>query len=144
MFPFILKLPSGRAQCDALTCRTDFSSIECVSAMRCLIRDRSEIEIDCSSRRRMGAKSLQLRVMTITFGRASKHSTREEALSPECDQTLSVKVLGVKCPETHLVAPNDGAERRAVVARQTKLLYLDSSIFLSLNEAMARVRSNVS
>jgi hypothetical protein len=84
--------------------------------MRRLIRDHSEIEIDCSSRRRMGAKSLQLRVMTITFGRASKHSTRKEALSPECDQTLSVKVLGVKCPETHLVGPNDVAERRAIPA----------------------------
>jgi hypothetical protein len=59
----------------------------------------------------MGAKSLQLGVMTITFGRAFKHSTREEALSPERDQTLSVKVLGVKCPETHRVAPNVKVER---------------------------------
>jgi hypothetical protein len=39
-----------------------------------------------------------LRVMTITFGRASKHRTGEEALPPERDQTLSVKVLGVNCP----------------------------------------------
>jgi hypothetical protein len=53
----------------------------------------------------MGAKSLQLRVMAIAFGRASKHGAREEALSPERDQTLSVKVLGVKCPQTHRVAP---------------------------------------
>jgi hypothetical protein len=49
----------------------------------------------------MGAKSLQLRVMTITLGCASKHSTREQPLSPQRDQTLGVKVLGVKCPETH-------------------------------------------
>jgi hypothetical protein len=49
----------------------------------------------------MGAKSLQLWVMTITFGCASKHGTRKQPLSPERDQTLSVKVLGVECPETH-------------------------------------------
>ena len=61
----------------------------------------------------MGAKSLQLRVMTITFGGASKHSTREEALSPERDQPPSVKVLGVKCPQTHRTAPNVSVERRA-------------------------------
>ena len=61
----------------------------------------------------MGAKSLKLRVMTITFGRTSKHSTREKALSPERDQTLSIKVLGVKCPQTHRTAPNVSVERRA-------------------------------
>ena len=54
----------------------------------------------------MGAKSLQLRVMAITFGRASKHRACEEALPPERNQTLSVKVLGVKSPQTHAAAPN--------------------------------------
>ena len=49
----------------------------------------------------MGAKSLQLWVMAIAFGRASKHRTRKEPLSPERNQTLSVKVFGVKCPQTH-------------------------------------------
>jgi hypothetical protein len=63
----------------------------------------------------MGAKSLQLGVMTITLGRASKHSTREESLSPKRDQTLGVKVLGMECPETHRAALN-AAERAAVPA----------------------------
>jgi hypothetical protein len=49
----------------------------------------------------MSAKPLQLWMMAITLGRASKHSAREKALSPERDETLSVKVLGVKCPQTH-------------------------------------------
>jgi hypothetical protein len=52
----------------------------------------------------MGPKSLQLWMMSITLGRASKHGAREEALSPERDQTLSVKVLGMHCPQTHRVA----------------------------------------
>jgi hypothetical protein len=76
----------------------------------------------------MGAKSLQLRVMTITFGGASKHSTREEALSPERDQTLSVEVLGVKCPQTHRVVPNVEVEPRVATQTQPKLFYLKSSI----------------
>ena len=110
MCPFVLQLSARRAQYDVLTYRTDFSPIECIPAMLCLIRHRPEIEIDRRSRGCMGAESLQLGVMTIPFGRAPKHRAREKALSPERDQTLSVKVLGVQCPQTHGVAPNVAVE----------------------------------
>ena len=54
----------------------------------------------------MRSKALELWVMAVSFRRALEHSAREQAFSPERDQTLGVEVLRMKCPEAH-PAPNN-------------------------------------
>ena len=52
----------------------------------------------------MRPKALELWVMAVSPRRAPEHGAREQAFSPERNQTLGVEVLGMKRPETHDVA----------------------------------------
>jgi hypothetical protein len=80
--------------------------------MRGFVRDPPQIEVDGGARQRMGGKPLQLGVMAITLSRSSEHRARQQALPPQRDQALSVKIPRVKCPQTHRQFPNAEVARR--------------------------------
>jgi hypothetical protein len=101
MLAFKSELSSSCAECDASTPRTDLLSIERIPPFFGLNRHRSEIDVDCSTRRRMRAKALELGMMAVSLRRASEYRAGEQALSPERNQTFGVEVLGMECPETH-------------------------------------------
>jgi len=108
MSPFVGQLSTRCAQSDVITPRTELASIECVAATLCLVGDHSQVDIDRDPWRAVGTKTMQLRMMTVSAGRALEHSAREEGFSPKRDQTLSIKVLGMKCPKTQGVTWDDG------------------------------------
>jgi hypothetical protein len=101
MLPFISELPLSRAESDASAPRTDLLSIERIPSFFRLNRHRSKISVDCSTRRWMRAKTLELRMVAVSLRRASEYRAREQALSPECNQTFGVEVLGMERPEAH-------------------------------------------
>jgi hypothetical protein len=61
----------------------------------------SKINIDRRAWRAKLTKPLQLRVVPIAKGIASKHSSSKERLPPQRDQACGIKILRMKAPQTH-------------------------------------------
>jgi hypothetical protein len=62
----------------------------------------------------MDTKTFELRMMAIPAGCSTQNRACQQGFSPKCNQTLTVKVLGVNWPKTHPVTPDANIHWAAV------------------------------
>ncbi len=71
---------------------------EVVAASGRLFVNGREISVDGKTRRRVGAKSLELRMMVVAARPAAQHRLRQQRLAPQCHQPFTVEISGVQRP----------------------------------------------
>jgi hypothetical protein len=99
--PLVLQLVAGR---DHLLCdgnARQFGTVEIVAARQRFGMNGSKISVDRRPRRATLSKPLQLRVVPIANGIASKHGSSEERLPPQGDQAHSIKITRMEAPQSH-------------------------------------------
>ena len=101
------QLATRRPQPNAPAQWTYLLTVESIPTSVCFDQDDPKVFVYCGNWRGVRAEACELRVMAIAFGFALKYCASEQPFSPERHQSSSVKILGMECPETHDVAPNE-------------------------------------
>jgi len=73
----------------------DTGSIELISSRIRLVRDPSQVVVDCGDRSRMGPESTQLWVMAVAARGPAQHGTGEQSFPPSRYQAPGVEEGGV-------------------------------------------------
>jgi hypothetical protein len=81
--------------------RASLAAVEAVTAPVRLGMNLGEVSIDGGTRRCMSAEAPQLRMVAIALRSSAQNGLREQGFAPKGDQTLRIKVTGVKGPEAH-------------------------------------------
>ena len=102
--PFVLQLAIGRGNALDGHVAAKFGAIELVAARQCLCINHGEVTVGGRARRCAQPEPLQLRMLAVALGAATKHFAGEQRFSPKGDETLCIEILGVKRPQSHEIA----------------------------------------
>jgi hypothetical protein len=111
VLPFVGDLPVCDRYRGNPAYRANLAAIKGVAAPVRLGMNFGEISIDGGTRRCMSAKPAQLGMVAIALRSSAQNGLREQGFAPKGDQTLRIKVTGVKGPEAH-VLDRSGHENR--------------------------------
>jgi hypothetical protein len=75
---------------------TDLAAVEGVAAGDCLGVNALQIRTDCGPRRDLGAKALELRVISIAASVPAQDSSSQQGLSPQRNEPLRIQVPRVQ------------------------------------------------
>lgn len=92
---FVVELTARRGHPDVTTHPYELTRIERVATSSGLGMHGYQVAVNRGKRSRVLAKSLELRMVAIATRAAAQHFARKQSLSPERDQALRVKVLGM-------------------------------------------------
>ena len=92
---FEAELTARRGHPDGATHSYELTRIERVAARSGLGMHGYQVAVNRGKRSRVLAKSLKLGMVAITTRAATQHFARKQSLSPERDQALRVKILGM-------------------------------------------------
>ena len=101
VFPFVAKLTPRDGERFYPADSPYLAARETVSARRRLVVNRGEIGIDGKTRRRVSAKSFELRMAGVAACPAAQHGLRQQRLAPQRDQPFRIEIPRVQRPETH-------------------------------------------
>ena len=99
--PFVLQLAIGDGNALDGGFAAKFGVIELVAARGCLCANYGEVTVDGGARGRAQPEPLQLRMLAVAVGMATKDFAGEQCFSPKRDETLRIEILGVKRPQSH-------------------------------------------
>jgi len=71
----------------------DLAAVEGVAASNGLSMNALQVRTDCGARRGLGAKALELRVISIAVTVPTQHSSSQQSLPPQRNEPLWIKVL---------------------------------------------------
>jgi hypothetical protein len=111
VLPLVGNLPVGDRNPGNCAHRANLAAVEGIAAPVRLGMNLGEVSIDGQTRRRLGAEAPQLWMMAISLRSPAQNGLRKQAFAPKGDQTLWIKVTGVKGPEAHLL-DRSGHENR--------------------------------
>ena len=92
---FEAELTARRGHTDGATHRYELTRIERVATSSSLGMHGDQVAVNRGKRSRVLAKSLELGMVAIATRAAAQDFARKQSLSPERDQALRVKVLGM-------------------------------------------------
>jgi hypothetical protein len=102
MMPLILYLASCYDNGCSHAHPADLAAVKGVAAGCCLVMNALQVRTDCGTWRRLGAKTLELRMMSITAGVPAENGASEEGFAPQRDEALGIEVPRMQRPEPHL------------------------------------------
>ena len=70
----------------------DLAAVEGIASSNCLSMNALQVRVDCGERPDLGAKALELRVISIAVSVPTQHSSRQQSLSPQRNEPLWIKV----------------------------------------------------
>jgi len=99
--PFVLQLAVGGGNARYSSGTAQLGAVESVASRLGLREHDGDVAVDRDARRCTRPKPQQLWMLTIAFGVTAKHLPREKRLAPKGNETLRVKIPGMKCPQAH-------------------------------------------
>lgn len=107
MLGLIRYLPIGDCDTFLFEIPLNFVTAKGISSSLRFMVDFRQIGIDSINRIREVHETIELWMVFITFCLSFQHMFREKSLSPECDKTLGIKMLGMKRPDAHIYLISD-------------------------------------
>ncbi|MNT73892.1 hypothetical protein D3C72_2126520 [compost metagenome] len=101
VFPFVSHLAAGDGNGRHYGGGAELAAVKTVAALGGLLLHGPQVGVDRQLRRGVGFEPVQLGMVAIAFGEAMEHMAREQALAPQRNQALRIKVPGVHRPKTH-------------------------------------------
>ncbi len=113
--------------------RVHFARVEGVAPGYGFVQHDPEVRVDCHEWGRVSPKARELRMPGVATRLPREDGSRQQGLTPECDETAPVEMLRVQGPESHVCrAMAVGSRQWAVKSGSRPLSHISSHVTPSL------------